>query len=437
MADGDKPNTPVKALATANNPPESPTTARPLDFDDEPQETGVTPTSQTPSKPSAQLAPSDDAPPPKPPRPLSPLQQAQNTLKEAFPSIEDTVIRAVLVASNGNVERSFHALLGMSDPSAQDDLPPMKPPRPPMKDTTTQRQLEADELYARQLAEHYSGAAQHRSAPQDSWDHEPHLPRRRQDTGLKPNELYDDREHNFFDDDLPVIRENIRKGFLETQTKVNEWVLNFKKKLEGDEEDEDEDRNYRPRPAQGYPQGYGEGQTYRPRRSGEGRRSGDRERYDADPQVLGDDFSALELRDHEAQPPRSTRPLANPDLFKPSSPSPDRRKVSFQEGPPEEIHDSYSGSSAHNNKPSSGGKSSKWQPLSTVEPSPVGDNDPFSLGDSDDEKEVKNKDSSKGDEAERVRKATAEAMAGDIGSDSAKPSSGDEGSSKDKPAGGS
>lgn len=40
----------------------------------------------------------------------------------------------------------------------------------------------------------------------------------------------------------------------------------------------------------------------RPRRSGDmGRRSGDRERYDADPQVLGDDFSALELRDSEGK----------------------------------------------------------------------------------------------------------------------------------------
>ena len=28
-----------------------------------------------------------------------------------------------------------------------------------------------------------------------------------------------------------------------------------------------------------------------------GRRSGDRERYDADPQVLGDDFAGLNMRD--------------------------------------------------------------------------------------------------------------------------------------------
>lgn len=50
--------------------------------------------------------------PPKPPRPVSPRQQAENTLKEAFPSLEASVVKAVLVASNWNVERAFHALLG-------------------------------------------------------------------------------------------------------------------------------------------------------------------------------------------------------------------------------------------------------------------------------------------------------------------------------------
>jgi hypothetical protein len=100
-------------------------------------------------------------------------------------------------------------------------------------------------------------------------------------------------------DDLPIIRENIRKGFLETQTKVNSWVQNFKKKLDGEEDEDYYDDG--PRQSQGYPHGYGEAQTYRVRRSGDGRRSGDRDRYDADPQVLGDDFSALELRDAEGK----------------------------------------------------------------------------------------------------------------------------------------
>lgn len=92
-----------------------------------------------------------------------------------------------------------------------------------------------------------------------------------------------------FTDDLPVIRENLRKGFLETQNKVNSWVTNLKKRMDGEDLDEDSSQNQR------------ETQPYgRPRRSGDmGRRSGDRERYDADPQVLGDDFSSLELRDGE------------------------------------------------------------------------------------------------------------------------------------------
>ena len=50
--------------------------------------------------------------PQKPPRPLSPQQQAENTLKEAFPTIEGSVVKAVLVASGWDVERAFHALLG-------------------------------------------------------------------------------------------------------------------------------------------------------------------------------------------------------------------------------------------------------------------------------------------------------------------------------------
>ena len=88
-----------------------------------------------------------------------------------------------------------------------------------------------------------------------------------------------------------MIRENIRKGFLDTQSKVNSWVTNLKKRIDGDEVDQQSG------PSQGESAAYS-----RPRRSGDmGRRSGDRERYDADPQVLGDDFSALELRDGEGK----------------------------------------------------------------------------------------------------------------------------------------
>lgn len=105
-------STPSKpAAATANSPrAESPTTARPLDFDDEPQDSNAASGNTAPAQQTATETP--PAAPPKPPRPMSPREQSENTLKEAFPSIDATVVKAVLNASNWNVERAFNALLG-------------------------------------------------------------------------------------------------------------------------------------------------------------------------------------------------------------------------------------------------------------------------------------------------------------------------------------
>ncbi len=43
---------------------------------------------------------------------------------------------------------------------------------------------------------------------------------------------------DFLEDDLPQIKENVRKGFLETQTKVNRWITDFRKKLDGEDNDD-------------------------------------------------------------------------------------------------------------------------------------------------------------------------------------------------------
>lgn len=102
-----------------------------------------------------------------------------------------------------------------------------------------------------------------------------------------------------YTDDLPIIRENIKRGFLETQSKVSSWVTSLRKKIDGDDDDYNDDADRQSRTNQGY--------DFRPshvqsgnRRSGEtGRRSVDRDRYDADPQVLGDDFTNLQLHDLE------------------------------------------------------------------------------------------------------------------------------------------
>jgi hypothetical protein len=389
---------------------------------------------------------------------MSTREQAELTLREAFPTIDASVIKAVLTASRGDVEPAFNALLGMSDPDAQqrepEPLPPAKPPRPTQQQAPSRNmsQMEADEMYARQLAEEYeSGIPRQQQPPRDRYN-ENLKGSRAGKPGAKPNPddvpwrsfvdglapgLKSDK-YTLMDavtDDLPEIRDNIRKGFVETQKTVNSWISAFKKKIDGDEDDGQFEQNP-PLPARP-PQ---QQSPFAGRRSGEMRRSADMQRYDADMQPIGDDFSKLELRDGEAPPRTSSRPLANPNLFKTqsggerrASPGGVNRKVSFQDGPPEEIRDMYS-ASPKPAAPTATTKSSKWQPLQSIDPSPVTDNDPFSLGDSDEEKDAKvislkddeanattESDTKKEDEADaQVKKATEAAMAESIGSETKK-----------------
>lgn len=367
--------------------------------------------SATESTTKPEPPPKDEQAPPKPPRPMSPRAQAEQTLKEAFPTIDTGVIKAILTASSGNVEPAFAALLEMSDPdAAQREQPPPRPPRPAQQQqqqqpTAQMSQLEADELYARQLAEQYEsprpsqqrdrynsnlqGSRQGRPGAHPNPDDPQYHWRSFVDGAQEFRKELNEAANEIWTDDLPEIRDNIRKGFFETQKTVNSWISNFKKNFE--EKDEEVDPT-----AQNTAQNRGQPQQ---RRSGEyTRRSADYTRYDADPQVIGDDFSKLDLKEGDHPPRTTSRPTANPDLFRSdqrASSKGSNRKVSFQEGPPEEIKDLYSGTpkpattAVQTSTPPASGKSSKWQPLSAVDPSPVGDSDPFSLGDSDDEKDAK------------------------------------------------
>ena len=176
----------------------------------------------------------------------------------------------------------------MTDPDAakDDDQPPPQPPRPAQQpaqpSSTPLNQLEADELYARQLAEHYEnvGAYEARTANRGPGQ----APGRQQQQGMHPQQDQD-REHSFMDDELPVIKEHLRKGFVETQSKFNEWFTTMKKKIDGDVDDPSY-HDDGPRPEHGR----------MGRRQGESaRRSHDYDRYDADPQLLTDDFAGMKL----------------------------------------------------------------------------------------------------------------------------------------------
>ncbi|EGX44728.1 hypothetical protein AOL_s00188g66 [Orbilia oligospora ATCC 24927] len=417
-------------------PLDEPTTTKPLKSTDVPTVTAPPAASQTVTAPPAPTVESvaeegEEVPPPKPPRPVSKLEQNVATLAEAFPDIDVSVIKAVLTASGGRVEPAFNALLGMSDPSAAveiEETPPPQPPRPRQQQqqprdfrssdhynpanvyndqaqpqtSTPASQMEADELYARQLAEHYGGLPResresrqgrggYGNYPEQQHQQHQQQQRRRQ----HPQEEEDDRERSFFDDDLPVLRDNLKKGFLDTQTKFNKFLTDFSKKITGEEEEgqnqqQQQQQHYGAGRGQGQAQGQGQRsqqypQRYSSRRSGEG--------YDADPEVIQGDFSHLELRDNSDEPRR--RPLANPNLFgsNPTNPSGAPRKtVGFAEQSEEDLYrkptitttsntNSSNPASATGPAPTTG---SKWAPLATVDPTPIS-NDPFQLADSDDE----------------------------------------------------
>lgn len=395
---------------------------------------------------------------------MAPEQQAENTLKEAFPSIDAAVVKAVLRASGGKVEPAFNALLGKHSRSFRsissiiDDVQAcqiqMLPnlllqldrrglhrwPQALLLQRKTSWQLTNDTLDNLPNITTVLQPTMHLELGEEMFSRVALL---EAPLGLRNStrteiaaslmvcmsSLMGQTELTKSIDELPIIRDNIKKGFLETQLTVNKWVNTLKKKMDGDDEDD-----FRSQPAQG---AYVPQQQQGGRRSGDfGRRSTDRERYDADPQVLGDDFAGLQMKDNEgmqksqeesyrrltnlATPRRSSRPLANPDLFKPTPPRPrstqSGRRVSFQDGPPEEIDIHYPRSPDPTNRPSSGagGKSNKWQPLAAVDPAPVEDHDPFSLGDSDDD-ESKKKDV-KSEDSERLKQAAAEAMSENISS---------------------
>ncbi|KAJ4301409.1 ubiquitin-binding protein cue5 [Kalmusia sp. IMI 367209] len=393
---------------------ESPTTARELDFDDD-NETPAPASEQVTSPPPPSKSPkpgvrfSDDAteiPPPKPPRPMSPQQQSLNTLIEAFPSIDPITVKAMLVSSRGDLESAFNGLLSMSDPNFKiEETPPPQPPRP--RPTQPRTQVEQDEIYARQLAEHYqSNDGGYGSRARG----DPPLPQRRQQSGLKPNELHDD-EGPSFEDEIKEIGQTIQESFNQTRENFSKFFGNIRSKLEGDEETYDKygdqvNRRQNFGPSQS-------DQLHGIRRSAEARRSADRDRYDSDNRMLGDDFEALELRDDETPAnQRSNRPLANPDLFKPTPVSPP------QSGPVDEVDALYRNPSPNGQQTGvtgnkSGGK--KWQPLTSIAPNPESDeHDPFSLGDSDDE-DAKTKDI-KAEDTERLKKAaeTKEATSSEL-----------------------
>lgn len=80
----------------------------------------------------------------------------------------------------------------------------------------------------------------------------------------------------------------------------------------------------------------------------------------------------LQAKTDKPGPRTTSRPLANPNLFKATPPTPPNS------GPVDEVE-------AADRKGQSSVKSAKWQPLTSLEPRAEADDDPFSVGDEGDD----------------------------------------------------
>ncbi|ANB11849.1 Cue5p [Sugiyamaella lignohabitans] len=386
----------------------------------------------------------DGKPPAKPARPMSPHAEAQATLEEAFPGVEKSVIRAVLIASQYKLDPAFNALLAMNDPDfkpedsfpVETDEPSAARPRGP-----DPKQLAEDEALARKLAAEYNRSAGSRQPPPpplrrtstaNSGDYNSSS-RVRQSTSSYSGRYDEPRpvenERSFFDDDLPEIKATFEKGFNETKTKVSNWMNNFRKKIDGEggqpgifgalggtgnsprssydnqysyrrtSNDEYDNRQPPPRPAR--------------------YNNGNRRVYDRDPDEINDDFQGVTLQDDvdEAAPPKPPRPSgesgrtgsansttatttvkktttststgtkgASEDSSKPPTTRP-RAVSALGDDDPEEITKSFAPPPLSAAKLSSGtsGATAKWEPLKAVAPEPESDKDAFFIGDSDED----------------------------------------------------
>lgn len=347
---------------------------------------------------------SGEAPPPKPPRPESPFTRAQNQLQEAFPSIDQNVIRAMLVASGGRLNPAFNGLLSMSDPDFKlEDLADARynhgagasgsSSAAAVVGTEETRgrpgpnQVEQDEALARQLASQEEERSQTRAQAQvsDSLPPPPRPPYKASHSyspGLVKSGSYsgrydDPRQHqqqqhphhhkNFVDDELPELRENLQKGFYDTRQRFNSWVTNLRKVLDAEEEPATLFGALGSPPSSRSRSRHNSSDFGIPKnKNSSARVRKHSKQYDRDPDQLSSDLKGVSLKDND---PKSPPP-------KPARPG-QQRTVSA-------LGETTTASEL------AGGNSKKWEPLNTSTTAATSDKkedekDPFFIGESDDE----------------------------------------------------
>ncbi|ODQ58152.1 hypothetical protein WICANDRAFT_64298 [Wickerhamomyces anomalus NRRL Y-366-8] len=301
-------------------------------------------------------------PPPKPIRPLSPRQEAKKNLKDAFPTVEDSTIEAILIASSFKLEPAFNAMLYLSDPTAMkfEEVPIVEEAPTPRRQLT---QLEQDEMLAKKLDEEFNKSQRrrhrhHQEGGQYPGEGQPPRGAPRRSQNVQDEDEDDDMFSNFVEKDLPQIKEQFSKNLEETKTKFNSWVSGWKKQYQTTSE-EWQQRNRQ--------QGGGFGQQQQPK-------SQQRRRYEfeQDPEEVDvRDFHGISLGNNDDEDEED----------RPKLPNRNRAQSTDLYGTPK-----------HGSKPSTttstgGGAQNKWEPLQTKKPDPISssnaaeDDDDFLLSD--------------------------------------------------------
>ncbi|KAG5520007.1 hypothetical protein PMAC_001083 [Pneumocystis sp. 'macacae'] len=135
-----------------------------------------------------------------------------NILKDAFPGIEEKILNAVLIASQGSIESAFDALLSITDsnykPRALRQISLNNANIP----YNIEHQIENDFKYAYDLS---------RMELQEN-----------ENTKNTRSSYYNTKkEYTFINDELPIIRENLKQGFDNAKAKMSNFFTNIKKRI--------------------------------------------------------------------------------------------------------------------------------------------------------------------------------------------------------------
>lgn len=249
---------------------------------------------KTKSEPTETKAPEEEEEAPKaPPRPVSPLTTMKTTLKEAFPTIDERIITGVLIASQGNMDNSFNALLFISDESVDEPAIPVQSEAPQKPSRPSAVADDSDEALARRLQKEFEMEERRR---------------RRHQKDSQRRQLQNDAEDDS-PDEFEQIKETFNQGLQEARTTLNGWVSGLAKRIDGGA---NQDQNKQPPKLFGALGGSSAAKT---------------RRFDDDAPISANEFnSKIELNDNEGSPalpkrktndwqePTSTAPV-NSDAF--------------------------------------------------------------------------------------------------------------------------